>query len=103
MSAGKARTLEVVVTNIEGDCPVYSIGDHFIIRDGYVLDTVDSRVCMHSLSSIMPFYTALSRGIKPRELGLSRGGEDGSAFVQCLDPCRITGGGTVTFEIKIGE
>ena len=89
-----------MVGKIEGSCPVYSVGDRFVIRDGYVLEAGLAPVCMHGLSSIMPFYAALSRGIGPRELGLSGGG-GGSAFVQCPDPCRITGGGTVTFEIKV--
>jgi len=33
-------------------------------------------------------------------LGLSGANAD-CAYVQCLDPCEITGGGTVVFEISI--
>lgn len=51
---------------------------------------------MHSLASVFPYYIALSRGIAPRELGL---GED-TAYVQCVDPCERTGGGTVVFRIR---
>jgi uncharacterized repeat protein (TIGR04076 family) len=46
----------------------------------------------------MPYYVALYRGVDPKELGLSKDGR--KAYVQCLDPCDYTGGGTVTFEIE---
>ena len=48
---------------------------------------------MHSLASLMPYYIALSRGISPESLGLS-GPKEGMAYLQCLDPCELTGGGT---------
>jgi uncharacterized repeat protein (TIGR04076 family) len=86
------------VKEIKGHCPVYHIGDVFVLNHGYVLDPQQScPVCLHSLASVMPYYVALSRGIKPTELGLSR--EDGVAYVQCPDPCERTGGGTVVLEI----
>ncbi len=46
----------------------------------------------------MPYYVALSKGIHPKDLGLSGTNAD-CAYVQCLDPCEITGGGMVVFEI----
>jgi hypothetical protein len=49
----------------------------------------------------MPYYVALSKGVAPHALGLSGTKED-MAYLQCLDPCDITGGGTVTFEIATG-
>lgn len=55
-------------------------------------------ICMHSLSAVMPYYVALNRGIKPKELGLAK--EGNKAFVQCLDPCKYREGGTVVFEIE---
>ena len=91
--------LRVRVVRVNGSCPVYRTGQEFLIRRGYILDPPDSsRICMHSLASIMPYYVALSRGIAPDSLGLD-GPEPGCAYVQCLDPCDLTGGGTVTFEI----
>jgi len=91
--------LIVKVKEIKGTCPVYSLGDSILIRDGYILDTKNSPpVCMHSLASLMPYYVALSKEIPPKSLGLS-GTKEGRAYVQCLDPCEITGGGTVIFEI----
>ena len=91
------------VREIKGTCPVYRPGDSIVIRDGYVLDTSKSaHVCMHSLASLMPYYVALSRGIAPETLGLS-GPKEGVAYLQCLDPCELTGGGTVVFEISIED
>lgn len=88
------------VAKIKGTCPVYRVGDSIVIREGFILDTERStRVCMHSLASLMPYYIPLSRGITPESLGLS-GPEQGAAYLQCLDPCEVTGGGTVLFEIR---
>ena len=93
--------LVVKVKEIKGTCPVCKPGDTIVIREGYVLDTTrSSGVCMHSLASLMPYYVALSKGIHPKGLGLSGKNPD-CAYVQCLDPCEITGGGTVVFEISI--
>jgi len=53
---------------------------------------------MHALSSLMPFYSTLSLPeIKPEDLGL---GSSTKAYIQCPDPCNITNGGTVLFEIE---
>ena len=87
--------LIVEVVEVKGDCPVYKIGDKFSLIDGYKLSS-KKPICMHSLASLMPYYTALSRGIKPKDLRLSKGEK---AYVQCLDPMMRTGGGTVTFSI----
>ena len=92
--------LIVKVKEIKGTCPVYSLGDTIIIREGYILDTKNSsQVCMHSMASLMPYYVALSKGISPQALGLSATSGD-RAYIQCLDPCEITNGGTVIFEIS---
>jgi uncharacterized repeat protein (TIGR04076 family) len=91
--------LIVRVKEIKGTCPVYRLGDSILLREGYILDTKNSSaVCMHSLASLMPYYVALSRGIPPQTLGLS-GAKKDRAYLQCLDPCEVTGGGTVIFEI----
>ena len=55
---------------------------------------------MHSLASIMPYYVALPKGIEPKTLGLAK--EVNKAYLQCLDPCEITGGGTVVLEVVSG-
>jgi len=92
-----AEDLIVTVAEIAGTCPVYKLGDSFVIEKGYILKAREG-ICLHALASILPFYTSLARGVSPEELGLGR--ED--AFVQCPDPCRITNGGTVIFRISRG-
>lgn len=93
-----ASDLKVSVFNIKGKCPVYKVGDHFRIIRGFEL-VAENRVCMHSLGSIMPYYTALSHGVKPGDLGLL--GPNNCSYVQCLDPCEYTGGATVAFSISV--
>ncbi|MEA1904878.1 MAG: TIGR04076 family protein [Candidatus Hadarchaeota archaeon] len=96
------KVLIIKVIAIEGNCPVYRLGDRIVIEDGFRLNLEETdAVCMHSLASLMPYYVALSKGVSPRELGLA--GEGDRAYVQCLDPARYTGGGTVTFEVEICE
>jgi len=93
--------LTIKVVEIKGKCPVYEVGNRIVLRDGYILDPGETDpVCMHSLASIFPYYVALSKGVGAKDLGLSRGDSE-EAHVQCLDPCEITGGGTVPFEISI--
>ena len=88
------------VVEIKSKWTVYERGNRIILKDGYILDPGETEiVCMHSLASVLPYYVALAKGVEPRELGLSRG-DSKEAYVQCLDPCEITGGGTVRFEIS---
>ena len=75
--------LLITVKEIKGLCPVYRVGDRIILDEGYRLNLEETdSVCMHSLSSIMPYYVALYRGVDPKELGLSKDGK--KAYVQCL-------------------
>ena len=96
----KLKDLLVEVAEVKGTCPVYKVGMRFLIKDGFRLVS-ERALCMHSLLSIAPYYVALSRGIDPRDLGLSK--EKNIAFVQCLDPCKLTQGGTVIFAIKVAQ
>lgn len=96
------RKLIVKVVNIEGKCPVYKVGQKIVLDEGYRVNLEESdNICMHSLASIMPYYVALYNGVSPEVLGLAN--KHGRACVHCLDPCELTGGGTVTFEIGILE
>ena len=91
--------LLITVREIKGHCPVYKIGDRIVLDEGYRLNLEETdNMCLHSVASILPYYIALYRGVDPRELGLSRDGK--KAYVQCLDPCDYTDGGTVLFEIE---
>jgi uncharacterized repeat protein (TIGR04076 family) len=91
--------LIVKIVQVCGKCPVYEVGDKFILKEGYKLES-EIPVCMHSLSSLLPYYNALAKGVSPKELGLGKGN---SIFIQCLDPHHLTDGGTVTMEIYRNE
>jgi hypothetical protein len=54
---------------------------------------------IRGLTTEFPYYVALSREVEAKAVGFSRGDFD-EAYVQCLDPCDITGGGTVRFLIS---
>lgn len=92
--------LKIEVVDIKGHCPVYSVGDTFYLKAGYILESgLSCSVCLHSLASILPYYNAIGHGVDPQILGLTS--EPGKpARVQCLDPCGYTGGGTVVLEMK---
>jgi len=92
--------LVVEVVEVRGRCPVHRVGDRFVVRQGYRL-RADGPLCLHALQSLGPYYIPLSRGIPPADLGLA--GPDGAAYVQCLDPMDLTGGGTVVFRIQALE
>jgi len=90
---GRPYVILVKVLEIKGHCPVYHVGSTFRVLDGFKLEA-DEPICMHSLASLLPYYVALSRGIRPIDLGLNKKDEL-LAYLQCLDPCEHTGGGTV--------
>jgi len=90
--------LIIKVIEIIGKCPVYRVGDKIVIEGCSINLRETTAICMHSLAAIMPYYVALNKGVNPVELGLAKEGD--KAYVQCLDPCKYTGGGTVIFEIE---
>ena len=91
--------LIVEVIDIKGKCPVYEIGEKIVLDEGYKVNLEETdNICMHSLSSLLPYYNALAKGVSPVLLGLVNKGED--AYIQCLDPQEYTDGGTVTFRIS---
>lgn len=54
---------------------------------------------MHSLASLLPHYNALMVS-EPDQWGLAGKEDRTKAYVQCLDACSYTGGGTAIFEIS---
>lgn len=95
------KDLKISVVDIQGHCPVYQVGDSFYLTSGYIIEPSKSGcICLHSLASILPYHVALSHGVAPATIGLNRM-DDPKAYLQCLDPCRYTDGGTVTFEVEI--
>jgi len=97
-SSGGVLVVDLLVTVVEikGECPVYEKGDHFTIVQGYKLKA-PKLLCMHSLTSLMPWYVALSKGVSPKSLHL---GSEELAHIQCPDPGEYTGGGKVVFAIR---
>jgi uncharacterized repeat protein (TIGR04076 family) len=91
--------LIIEVVEISGACPVYEEGNRIVLDEGYKVNMNETDcICLHSLSSILPYHVALSQGADPVELGLAREGRE--AYIQCLDPQKYTGGGTVTFRVS---
>jgi len=56
------KDLSITVKDIKGTCPVFAKSDTFYIHGGYKLDSNNKYLCMHALSSLMPFYSSLSFG-----------------------------------------
>ncbi|MBC7337594.1 MAG: TIGR04076 family protein [Clostridia bacterium] len=95
------RKLVITVVEVKGTCPVYRAGYKITLDDGYRLNLAETNaVCLHSLTSVMPYYVALYHGVSAAALGLAKGGSGEAAYVQCLDPCHYTGGGTVVFRLE---
>ena len=86
------------VAEIQGKCPVYNLKDMIYIKEAVIDLKKTSKVCIHSLPSILHYAVTLREGINPKKLGLSKDGK--AAYVQCLDPGEpYTQGGTVIFKI----
>ncbi len=90
--------LVIRVFEIKGHCAVYKVGDVFRLKEGYRLIT-DIPLCMHSLSSVIPYYNALQVS-EPARWGLAGTKDSTKAYVQCLGAPPYTGGGTAIFEIS---
>ena len=97
--------LVIRVEDIKGHCPAYEVGDVIVVDSGFRLNLSETTAgCMHSFASIIPYHIAMAKGVKPEQMGLAhKERRDGRAYVQCLDPCEFTGGGTVTFSIERQE
>ena len=97
--------LVIRVVEIKGRCPAYEVGDTIVLDNGFRLNLEGTTAgCMHSFASIIPYHVALAKGVRPDQMGLAHKElKDGKAYVQCLDPCEMTGGGTVTFSIERQE
>jgi uncharacterized repeat protein (TIGR04076 family) len=90
--------LIVKVKEIKGTCSVYTVGDTFMLKDGFRLVS-DIPLCMHSLAALLPHYNVL-RISEPDQWGLAGTDDKTKAYVQCLDPYSYTDGGTAVFEIQ---
>jgi len=91
--------VEVVVKEIKGRCPLYKVGDKFVV-DGYYISSEEScNVCLHALGALLTLLTLLSHGHPPEEMGI---GKEGKAYLTCPDPGPpCTEGGSVLFELRV--
>jgi len=94
-------TIKLRIVEINGFCPVFKLGDEFRMTAGYVLEGRE-QYCMHVISTILPYYIALSRGVSPASLGLCKEGEN-VAYVHCPDTGRSHTGGSVVVELSREE
>jgi len=96
------RMYRLVITakEIQGECPVFEVGDRITIDVPEIIPKQTDALCVHALGSMLSMIVALSRGVSFKELGLAK--EEGEVgYVQCLDPGPPhTLGGTVVFEIE---
>jgi uncharacterized repeat protein (TIGR04076 family) len=90
--------LSIRVAEVKGRCPVYEVGDTFVLEDCFKLVS-EKPVCMHGLAALMPHYNAL-RVSEPGNWGLAGKDDPSKAYVQCLDAVDHTDGGTAVFEIS---
>lgn len=90
------------VVEIRGHCPVYTKGDKIVINGPEIDLKKTTKICIHSLPSILHYAVALREGVNPKKLGLSK--DKKNAYIQCLDPGEpYTNGGTVIFRYKYEE
>jgi len=89
----------VKVVEVSGDCPVHRVGDCFVVRQGFKLDSLGGEVCLHALSGMLSLIWALGHGHDPEDLGLGQ-----PPRLRCPDPGPPhSRGGTVTFELTVSE
>ena len=92
--------LEIEVSEVRGNCPVYKVGDKITVDDPEIVLEKTDALCIHALSSLLHYVLALERGADPVSLGLSTPKDGEHAYVQCVDPGEpYTHGGTVIFKI----
>ena len=89
--------LLIKVCQINGECPVYEVGDKMTIDGAKILLDKTDAICIHALSTLLHYVVALDEGADPIKLGLSKDKEH--AYMQCVDPGQpYTEGGTVIFD-----
>lgn len=89
----------LTVKEIEGNCPVYQVGDK-IVLDGYYIDSrKSSNLCVHAFSAMLTLLSAFAHGSSAVDLGI--GEEADTGYLKCPDPGPPhTRGGTVLFELR---
>lgn len=87
------------VKDVRGYCPIYRVGDSFMIEWFYIKTENSSNICLHALSSMLTLISAFIHGSSAKNLGI--GSEDDVGYIQCPDlGPPYTKGGTVIFELR---
>jgi uncharacterized repeat protein (TIGR04076 family) len=90
--------LVISVKEIHGNCAVHKLGEKIVIHGPEIDLKQTDKICIHALTPILHYAVALTEGVSPEQLGLSKEGE--SAYIHCPDPGEpYTRGGRVVFEI----
>jgi uncharacterized repeat protein (TIGR04076 family) len=91
--------IRVEIVEVRGKCPVYEVGDSFLVEMPKLVVKPETKVCVHAFIAIQTFLQALARGYSAKKLGI--GSKDDEGYVQCPDPGPpYTSGGTVIFKLK---
>jgi len=89
----------VTVKEIEGNCPVYKIGDKILLEGYYIKSSKSANICIHAFASMISLLSAFSHGSSAKDLGI--GEKDDEGVLQCSDPGPpYTKGGRVIFSLK---
>jgi uncharacterized repeat protein (TIGR04076 family) len=92
--------LVIAVKEIQGNCPVFKVGDKIVVDSPKIVVAETDNICIHAFGCMLSMIVPLSHGISFKKLGLAKE-EDEKGYIQCLDPGKpYTDGGTVLFEIK---
>jgi uncharacterized repeat protein (TIGR04076 family) len=87
------------VKDIQGNCPLYEVGDKIVIEHFYIESSLSQNICLHAFSAMLSLLSAFSHGVSAKELGI--GPEENIGYLQCPDPgAPYTGGGRVLFELR---
>jgi uncharacterized repeat protein (TIGR04076 family) len=93
--------LEIEVSEIRGNCPVYRVGDKIVIDDPKILLDRTDALCTHALSTLLHYTSLLEHDWCPVKLGLTTPEAPDHAYMQCVDPGKpYTEGGTVIFRCR---
>ncbi len=73
--------LKVSVTSMLGKCPNHEIGDYFIIENDVLFVPDGEKVCIWSLSTLLPFLSGIQRKHDEESDWLSD-----TKYIECPDP-----------------
>ena len=70
--------------DIKGFCPMYKVGDKITFIEPEIHMPETDGICLGFVANFLPWYRPLVRGVAPKELGLTKEGNDG--YIACYSP-----------------